>query len=40
MKKKWMLVLVAATVLALQVGAYQNAFAAIRTMVIKVPQCV
>jgi hypothetical protein len=40
MKKKWMLALVAVAVLALYVGAFHDAFAAERTMVLRVPQCV
>jgi asparagine N-glycosylation enzyme membrane subunit Stt3 len=40
MKKKWMLVLVAVVTLVLYMGAFQHAFAAERTMVIRVPQCV
>jgi hypothetical protein len=40
MKKKWMLALVAVAVLVLYAGAFQHAFAAERTMVLKVPQCV
>jgi hypothetical protein len=40
MRRKWMLALAAVAVLVLYVGALQGAFAAERTMVIKVPGCV
>jgi hypothetical protein len=40
MKRKWMVALVAVAVLVLCVGALQNALAAERTMVLRVPQCV
>jgi hypothetical protein len=40
MKRKWMVALAAVAVLVLYAGALQNALAAERTMVLRVPQCV